>query len=324
MKQSVIQYLHTLVAHNVIGDKQFTRRYNGFIGELDFNEWFRLNRKWEQLYNGGFLVPAVAGTSALDHPVYFTTSGEEPEVYRDIYRRIARLNCRALFFIRWDRSIPFSNWEKSRVGGIPGQLPVPRMACYRYRPEDDVFVPSSLAEMQHYFSDSPDELTDKVPHWVKARFSELLERFDEEAVVDLYVQRLIFDGYLGLKKVRGKPSDIDLLIKAKGTGRLLAFEVKEKDLSKKPPVGFGMDVPRMGFFADFMKATGIDVYYIVKQINNQTERKITAWRAIEMAGFIAHAESTVVEGGTGMRSDSSYNPTRICREKHFRTLIRYF
>src|SRR5690606_22783182 len=125
------------------------------IGELDFEEWFRLNRKWEQLYNGGFLVPTVADTSALNRPVYFTASGQEPEAYLGIYRRIARLDCQALFFIRWDRSVPFSDWEKSPVGGIPGQLPVPRMVCYRYKPDGDVFVHSSLGEMQHYFNDNP-------------------------------------------------------------------------------------------------------------------------------------------------------------------------
>ena len=323
MKQPIIQYLHLLLSHNVIGEVQFTNRYNGFIGELDFSEWFYLNRRWEKIYNGGFFLPTVAGSHALDKPVYFTVSEEPPEAYHEIYRRMARLNCEALFFIRWDSTIPFSEWNISHADGIPEQLPVPRMLFYRYDPAGDVFVPSTLPALSGRFTDNHKRLRDKVPHPVKAKFSELLNRFDKRAIQDLYVQRLIFDGYLGLTKVRGIPSDIDQIITTEGKNQLIVFEVKEKDLSKNPPVGFGMDVKRIDFFADFMDITGIDVYYVVKQINNQTERKIIAWRAIKMTKFIAYAEEAVVQGGTGMRSESSSNPTRICREEHFETLIRY-
>src|SRR5690606_17551165 len=144
MKQPIIQYLHLLLSHNVIGEVQFTNRYNGFIGELDFSEWFYLDRRWEKMYDGGFFLPTVAGSHALDKPVYFTVSEEPPEAYHEIYRRMARLNCEALFFIQWDSTIPFSEWNTSHADGIREQLPVPRMLFYRYDPAGDVFVPSTL------------------------------------------------------------------------------------------------------------------------------------------------------------------------------------
>lgn len=323
MKQSIIQYLHVLLSHNVIGKIQFTNRYNGFVGELDFKEWFRLNRRWEKIYNGGFLLPTVARSHTLDNPVYFTVSEDSPEEYGEIYKRIALLNCRAMFFIQWDDKIPFSDWGKSHVEGISEQLPVPNLSVYYFNTKDAAFLPSTLSDFRGHFTDRRTTLIDNVPNSVKARFNELLDRFDERAIMDLYVQRLIFDGYLGLTKERGIPSDIDQIITIKGGNQLIAFEVKEKDLSKTAPIGFGMDVLRIDFFTTFTNITGIEVYYIVKQINNQIDRKVIAWRAIKMGNFIANAESTVVEGGTGMRSQFSSNPTKICREKYFITLSSY-
>jgi len=323
VKQSIIQYLHVLLSHNVIGEIQFTNRYNGFVGELDFREWFYLNRRWERVYNGGFFVPAVDGSRPLDNPIYFTVSEDPPEGYCEIYKRIALLDCRAMFFIQWDGKIPFSDWDKSPVNGIAEQLPIPEFSVYCFDTEKAAFSPSNLSELIVHFTDRHTTLSDNVPLAIKVRFSELLDRFDERAIMDLYVQRLVFDGYLGLTKERGIPSDIDQIITTKGGNQFIAFEIKEKDLSKTAPIGFGMDVPRIDFFNTFINITGIEVYYIVKQINNQIDRKIIAWRAIKMGNFIANAESRAVEGGTGMRSRFSSNPTKICRDEYFITLSSY-
>jgi hypothetical protein len=49
-KRLVLESLHSLLSHNIIGDKQYNNRYNGFMAELDFMGWYRSNRanklKW--------------------------------------------------------------------------------------------------------------------------------------------------------------------------------------------------------------------------------------------------------------------------------------
>ena len=39
----ILESLHVLVSENVIGEKQYTSRYKGFIGELAFSEWLNRN-----------------------------------------------------------------------------------------------------------------------------------------------------------------------------------------------------------------------------------------------------------------------------------------
>lgn len=321
MKQDIITYLNVLLSHNVIGDRQYKNRFNGFVGELDFREWFLLNRLWEQHYNGGFLLPTVEKANALDNPIYFTTSTEDPQEYQEIYRRISKLDCKAMYYIQWDSSTPFGKWKKEDLLGVGILLPVPSFLVYVYDVGQDKFIPTIIDEFLDQYNTQEKELKDNVDIEIKSHFSELLNRFDDHAILDLYVQRLFFDGFIGFKKVRGIPSDVDMIIRSKGGGQLIAFEVKEKDLSKTKPQGFGMDVPRIAFFETFMGKTGIDVYYFVKQIDNQSSRKIIAWRAIHMHDFIKHVGKKSIEGGTGMRSSSSYNPTYICPEKYFRDLL---
>lgn len=323
MKEDIIQNLSTLLSYNVRHETSYKNRYNGFVGELDFREWFLHNRRWDKIYSGGFFVPTLKKANALDNPVYFTTSIDEPQSYGEIYRRIAKLGCKAMYFIKWDSSVPFSTWRKEDLLGVGIPLPVPPFLLYVYDVDQDSFILTTLAKFLNLFTRRNRPLEDKVSVEFKERFSELLDRFDGGAIMDLYVQRLFFDGFIGLGKVRGIPSDIDMVIRSKDEGQLIAFEVKEKDLTKTEPKGFGMDVKRIAFFETFMDRTGIDVYYMVRQIDNQSSRKIIAWRTIPMRKFIACVDEKDVEGGTGMGLEDSSNPTWICEDRYFKCLEQY-
>lgn len=318
MKENIINDLCTLLAYNVIGDRQFKNRFNGFIGELDFIEYFKLKHGSNIFFNGGMLIPTQKGNNPFDEAVYFTTSSDEPELYIDLFNRFTFIQCKSMFFIKWDKNNALEYWNRSDFMGVGKDLLAPELIIYQFL--DGKFVESNLIIFLSQFTDTIWNPKDNVPLKIKSEFSDILMRFDIHSLTDLYVQRYVFDGLLGLKKVRGIPCDFDLIIKSHKTNNFIIFEVKEKDLSKRPPIGFGMDVPRVLFYKELINKIGCSVFYVVRQIENQLTRKFMSWRIIDMQSFIKNCKKVSVEGGTGMRSVNSNNPTWICEDSYFNRL----
>ncbi len=64
--------------------------------------------------------------------------------------------------------------------------------------------------------------------------------------------------------------------------------------------------------------TGIPYFLSVRHINNQIERLLLNWRFISIDDFERNVRGgKAIEGGTGMRSASSNNPTLICDLNQF-------
>ena len=145
-------------------------------------------------------------------------------------------------------------------------------------------------------------------------------QFSVKSLLKLYVERLFFDGYFNLTRTRGAPLDIDTFVRAKDGG-LCLLEIKEKDISKRDPRGFGMDLRRVESLSILSAAFSAKAFYVVRHVNNQTQRQFVDWRIIDLEQFKSQiAYSPTVEGGTGMRSASSHNPTRVCRFEYFKLL----
>lgn len=317
LKEEIIDHLSILIANNVIGDKQYNNRFKGFVGELDFKEFIRLNKPKNTYLDGGIFLPTKEKASYLDKPVFFTVTSDPIDQYNVIYRQIAHVDCKALYILSW-QSDTEKAWESRDLLMIGKKLLVPALTVNKYIHGN--FMPSSLEEFLgefrriHYY-----RYEDKVHAEIKEKFVDILMRFDEKHLKDLYVQRLVFDGFIGLKYERGKPSDIDQVVRSRQNGEYYFLEVKEKDLCKREPKGFGMDVDRVIFFDELSNQTSIQTFYFIKQVKEQQKREFLNWRYIPMADFSAYCDRTSVEGGTGMRSENSSNPTWICPEKYFKT-----
>ncbi|MBL1407611.1 hypothetical protein [Sphingobacterium faecale] len=314
LKEKIIDQLSMLISNNVIGDIQYRNRLNGFIGELDFKEFMALHRPQLLYLDGGIFLPTIKDSSYLDSPVYFTVTSLPTAAYLEVYKCISTINCKGMFLLQWDQD-EIENWPSIDLLNNGQKLLVPRFLISRY--ENDEFIEVPLSDFLSLFKIQNYVYTDRVPVKLKAHFVDLLKRFDVKPLLDLYLQRVVFDGLIGFKCERGIPSDIDQIIFSDKTEQYFFLEVKEKDLSKREPVGFGMDVPRIIFFETLQKKTGIETFYFVKQIKDQISRQFVNWRFISISDFRTHCNTTVVEGGTGMRSVNSNNPTLICPEKHF-------
>ena len=320
----VLNDLHNLISHNVIGDKQYNNRYNGFTAELDFSDWFSKNRKSE-LIDGGMFLPVNSTDNPFEDSIYFTSSEDSPETYKDIYHCASKLARKGQFFIRYDITQPFTDWNRAELflsteNGQSNEvlLHIPFFEVYTFEAEKNTFSISSMDEITKLFTRERNILSKKViPEKLKNSFMKKFQHFDSRILIKLYLERLFFDGYLGLIYTRGAPLDIDSFVLGKN-GKLLLLEIKEKDVSKRDPKGFGMDLRRIDSLGTLSEAFDTKSFYIVRHINNQIDRMFVDWRIIPMDKFRQLVESNpVVQGGSGLRSRYSDNPTRVCEFEHF-------
>lgn len=316
----ILNYLHNLLSHNVIGDKQYVSRYKGFVGELDFNVWARQNRPHLTIYSGGFLLPNKTGRRAIDNPIYFTVSSDDQEGYLDIYKSMSNLPCEQMYFIKWDKDIFFEDWELRDVMGFNIEMPVPPLAIFKYDKVNHLFFESDLdIFLEEYTRVTPrSKNLHPINESSKQFYIERLKNYSQDDLLDLYVQRLIFDGFLGFGVQKGVPGDIDLIIR-NNKSELGFLEIKEKDLAKTV-IGFGMDLLRYEEIKHIQDKTQVPYLYVVKHIDNQTDRNFVEWMKISIDQFIKKLDSTILIGGSGMRSSGSYNPTRVCPYEHFKKL----
>lgn len=226
-----------------------------------------------------------------------------------------------MFFIQWMDTASIESWDTIDEMGLNLPLPVPPMITYSFDYNANSFHVGNLSDMiDLYKGKARNSPKSKIPLNIKNEFIKKLTAFESNHLLDLYVQRLIFDGFIGFGKIHGIPSDIDLIINAKVKNELIFLEVKEKDLSKGNPKGFGMDVPRIQAIVQLSSTTQIPVFYIVRQVNNQSDRLFLNWRYINMHVFKSHLNETLIEGGSGMGYENGSYPTQICPEKYFCTM----
>ncbi|MEN8412394.1 hypothetical protein ABFP33_20825, partial [Acinetobacter bereziniae] len=182
---------------------------------------------------------------------------------------ISQLSCQKLFYICWNSSIPISQWQKIDVMGLDIPISTPIYKVFEYSPEMNIFFEVTINEFLNIYENKA-RYKKVLPSSVKAPYTEKLKKFNESDLLDLYVQRLFFDGFIGIGKVHGKLSDIDLIVRSvnpKTFGQLYFFEIKEKNPSRGESSGFGMDIPRIEDLNYLQATLGRKVIYIVRHID---------------------------------------------------------
>lgn len=320
-KPLLLNALHNLIANNVLGLKAYESRFKGFVAELDFLPWMRKNRSNIPLFTGGYFVPTEPGKNSLISPVYFTICNSLPDDYLEIYKKIALTPCKSMFFIQWEDSVPISEWPQIDIMNIQCPVPVPPLTCYEYSIQNCSFNQIDISNLLNLFYDkTPNRNAYKIPEENRNSAINSLLSFEYDDILSLYVQRLIFDGFIGYSKVKGSPSDIDSIAFSIKFNSLVFIEIKEKDLSKRPPKGFGMDIGRINDLLNLEKITGWPAYYLVRQVNDQKARNFIGWKMISIQKFSKNLADNVIQGGTGMGFENGQYPTRICPFNIFKSL----
>ena len=157
---------------------------------------------------------------------------------------------------------------------------------------------------------------------LKNFFIKKLVEYNYEDILNTYLSRFILDGIYTRTNIdrnvqRGAPLDIDAFIYGKNK-KWNILEIKEKNLSANGC--FGMDVRRINSLKKVAETFSTRAFYIVRKISDQESRSFVSWRIISMDRFDRFASKNFVEGGTGMRSTDSSNPTRLCNESYFKDI----
>lgn len=316
-KHEIIEHIHTLVSNNVIGDKQAMSRYKGFRGELFLEIYMEGKYPSRKYFEGGIIISRNSSESSLNNSMYISvlSKNEYTSDYAQIFSYLSDIGFEEMILILYDEQKleikPVMVFDSSSIS-----LPVPEMTIYRFSPIDKKFKPAleDIAAVLNFFdsnalrSRNKYEIKTQTFDWLQNNLSE----FPQSKLLKIYMNRLILDGFIGFGKKKGKPSDIDMIVK-KPSGKFSLIEVKEKDLPKKYKKGFGLDVPRLDDMMRISRQTGLDYFLIVREINNQTDRDLLGYKYISLKDFEADVlGSETVTGGTGMRGESTINETLIC------------
>jgi len=335
-KQYLINGIHELIYNNVFcSDPQsrywsnvaangYERRFIGYRAELEFRILMD-SYKIERL-DGGWMLPRKKGKRCLDESsVYFTISSNPHKIYQGIYSLLEKIRFERMFFIEYLPEPEISRWEVEDLYGTGIMIPHPSYRCYEFKRNAFVDVSGgrcnigALLELYNR-KETPYRASYSLNQDPPSFAETMLGTYPLEYLVDILANRFIFDGLLGMNVEKGIPSDIDLIIERNGS--LSLVETKEKDISKREPVGFGMDVDRMKDMLAIEERTGLPYYYVVREVNNQVERKFLGWRRIAIRRFydLTRGYGTI-EGGTGMATArNTDHPTLVAPAQHFQII----
>lgn len=325
-KNDIIEGIHILVSNNVIGDHQLKSRYKGFRGELFFEDYISTNYPELKMFEGGIIISNNSqATSSLDSAIYLSIISEENynQNYNIIFNSLSALNFDKMYLVtysynKWDY-LPVMIYKDETIN-----LFVPELKIYEYEIGSNSFIlKGSNHELITDFFDShvirtrnSHPISDSTKTWL----FDNLSQFTQIQLLKIYMNRLFLDGYIGFGKIKGKPSDIDFIIK-KPSGLYRLLEIKEKDLPKQSKRGFGLDVPRLEDLERISSETKLKYFLVVRHIDNQQNRNLLGWKYILIDDFAKDVKNNkTVIGGIGMRSANSQNETLICSFDLFKDL----
>jgi hypothetical protein len=316
-KTEIIDHIHTLVSNNVLGNKQLMSRYKGFRGELFLETFLKDKYPSRKYFDGGMIISKNSSKTSLDNAMYICiiARNEYTTDYLEIFARLSLIGFEKIILVLYEED----NYEMKPVMIYPSyqiNLPVPDMTVYHFSTVDKKFMQPSkdISDVLNFFeinsirTSKANGAEEAASQWLHQN----LEEFSQSQLLKIYMNRLFMDGFIGFGKKKGKPSDIDMIIK-NISGKYSLIEVKEKDLPKRSKKGFGLDEPRLKDFLRISEQTGLDYYLVVRHINSQSDRELVGYKYISIQDFAEDVEgSETVIGGTGMRGITTANETKIC------------
>jgi len=294
MRQKLLTALHQILTTTIANRRFYFSRLVGFRSEIALRAY--LAHKGEEPLDGGqFLFPHTGMDTCGHELVYVTVSGRDKSSYTDLYATLASIPIvKRLYFVSYSH---MSTWQHrifrakdADNSHVDILIPAP---CFRYHVFDcGSFQNCDEASVLDHF-----EKKTRVSYASqKQNTLGYLSQYPASAIESVYANRFFLDVSLGEYK-KGM-IDCDGVLKRSGQYWLL--ESKEKDVGGSNDAGyFGWDSRRFAWYLYLQNCCSLKTLYIIRQVNNQTERRFVDWRYVDIEGFASWASWLSESGGGG-------------------------
>ncbi len=310
--QRLVDDLYKILTSSIANTRFFNARSKGFRAELEYAQKIK-NEGKEFLDAGQFVVSKKEqDQSPENYLFYMTISTDDKSRYSDFYKVISRLHeIKKLFFIEvgdttgWGtRTI--TTKDSANRNNIQVDILAPSFTVYRFDSEN--WTSSNFDEIKSMLVSSN---TERIAKNKDNHLSYLLNYGNDE-LINVYCNRYVLDVELGGHN-KGM-MDFDLIVLE--DRKFVAIEIKEKDPMGKRDYptdesqwAFGWDSRRIGWYMHLKMELDLNTRYIIREVNNQTERNFLKWKKIDMDRF-RRCASWLAEragGGGGGTISAPYN-----------------
>ena len=308
----LVDNLYQILTSSIANTRFFNARSLGFRAELEYMKMIR-TKGVEFLDAGQFVVSKKEVESTPENYLfYMTISDDDRDSYLDFYGKISQMpEIKKLFFIKIGESDEWGSQDitvkdVNNRDNTTTSITKPVLSVYRF--DDGTWVDSSFDEIKEML---PRSSGPRIAKNKENRLAYLLN-YDRSDLISVYCNRYVLDVELG-EHNKGM-MDFDLIVKE--NEKYVAIETKEKDPMGKRDFptdetkwAFGWDSRRIGWYMHLKLAINLDTRYVIREVNNQTERRFVKWKMIDMDRFRLCA-SWLTEragGGGGGTISAPYN-----------------
>lgn len=294
--------LYKILTSSIADTRFFSARSRGFRAELEYNKKIR-GGGTVFLDAGQFVVSNKGRVESPENRLfYMTVTSDSKERYLEFYAMLARMpEIKKLFFVEiggadtWG-TVEIKIKDGSNRENITASILKPSLNVYRF--DSNRWVSSSFDEIKGLVAKSNGE---RVAKNKENSLSYLLE-YEVSDLASVYCNRYVLDVELG--GYNKGMMDFDLIVVE--DGKYVAVEVKEKDpIGKKDHPddekqwAFGWDSRRIGWYMHLKMEIGLDTRYVIREVNNQVERRFVKWKKIDMGKFRLCASWLAERAGGG-------------------------
>lgn len=300
-KAQLMDDLYKILTTSIANTRMYKARSIGFKSELELDNL--VNQSGGTYLDGGQCLFSRL-TGVTNDIVYITVSTQDHTNYIDFYKILSNLPIiNNLFYIKIE-SISSGNWSnvKYTIKNTSGKkvqagICSPKFDIFKF--DGTKFHSSSDTHLKSLFSNTSLRVAKK-----KNDHIQYMTSYSIDTIADIYSNRYILDVLLQGKK-KGMIDFDKIYFDGKNYH---CIETKEKDpagkqtyLTNQSKWAFGWDSRRITWYLYLRLALGINTYYILREVDNQTNRNFVAWKQISLDKFLEKVDylSELAGGGGG-------------------------
>jgi hypothetical protein len=297
----LIRDLHKILTTSIANTRLYGARITGFRNELEFAR-LAAEKNMKILEGGQFLFSKKNRASTPENSLtYITITDDEKNDYVEFYRKLAVLpEIKSLFFIeigdseRWGTARFRVKDQRGNV--IQENIAAPHLTVFEFK--EGSWIQSGFDAIKQNLVERRTRVAALKP---SDRFS-YMSSYNIGEIAGIYCNRYVLD--VELSCYNKGMIDLDHVLSDAGSFTLI--ETKEKDPMKdsdnpsdQTRWEFGWDSRRFGWYLYLKHKLGFDVWYIIREIEDQQSRRFLKWMKTDMDKFCRCASWLSERSGGG-------------------------